>query len=101
MPSRFYWDCDLPQTAAFKVTGKPFPASGYADVPQAREQTRACIEQLNETELRSLSTGSLDRLPVLIKVLGLKLDQPPMLDLAGNLLPPGFARSLLTTAPAT
>jgi hypothetical protein len=53
----------------------------------AREQTRACIDQLNETELRSLSTGSLYRLLALIRGFGLRIDQPPMLDLARNLLP--------------
>jgi hypothetical protein len=53
----------------------------------AREHTRAGIDQLNETELRSLSTGSLYRLPVPIKGFGLRIDQPPMLDLARNLLP--------------
>ena len=53
----------------------------------AREQTRACIDQLNEAELRSLSTGSLYRLLVLIRGFGLRIDQPTMLDLARNLLP--------------
>jgi len=52
-----------------------------------RERTRACIDQLNETELRSLSTGTLYRLLVLIKGFGLRIDQPPMLELARNLLP--------------
>jgi hypothetical protein len=53
----------------------------------ARDQTRACIDQLNENELRSLSTGSLYRLLVLIRGFGLRIEQPPMLDLARNLLP--------------
>jgi hypothetical protein len=53
----------------------------------ARDQTRACIDQLNETELRSLSTCSLYRLLVLIKGFGLRIDQPPMLVLSRNLLP--------------
>jgi hypothetical protein len=53
----------------------------------AREQTRACVDQLNETALRSLSTGSLYRLLVLIRGFGLRIDQPPMLDLARNLRP--------------
>jgi hypothetical protein len=53
----------------------------------AREQTRACIGQLNETELRSLSTGYVYRLLLLIRRPGLGIDQPQMLDLAGNLLP--------------
>jgi hypothetical protein len=53
----------------------------------ARDQTRACIDQLNESELRSLSTGSLYRLLVLIKGFGSRIDRPPMLDLARNLLP--------------
>ena len=53
----------------------------------AREQTRACINQLNETELRSLSIGALYRLLVLIRGFGLRIDQPAMLDLARNLLP--------------
>jgi len=53
----------------------------------AREQTRACTDQSNETELRSLSTGSLHRLLVLIRGFGLRIDQPPLLDLARNLLP--------------
>jgi hypothetical protein len=28
MPSRFHWDCGSPNTAAVKVSGKPFLASG-------------------------------------------------------------------------
>ena len=54
----------------------------------AREETRTCIDQLNEAELRSLSTGSLYRLLVLIRGFGLRIDQPAMLDLTRDLLPP-------------
>jgi hypothetical protein len=53
----------------------------------APEQTRAWVDQLSETELRSLSTGSLYRLLVLISGFGLRIDQPRMPDLARNLLP--------------
>jgi hypothetical protein len=53
----------------------------------ARGQTRVCIDQLNETELRSLSTGSLYRLLAQIRGFGLRIDRPPMLDLARNILP--------------
>jgi hypothetical protein len=52
----------------------------------AREQTLACIDQLNETALRSLSTASLHRLLAPINGFGPKIDQPPMLDLARDLL---------------
>jgi hypothetical protein len=39
------------------------------------------------TELQWLSPGSLYRLMVLIRGFGLRIDRPPMLDLARNLLP--------------
>jgi hypothetical protein len=42
---------------------------------------------LNEAELRPLSTHSLYRLLALIRGFGLGIDQPPLLDLARNLLP--------------
>jgi hypothetical protein len=53
----------------------------------AREQLRHCLEQLDETGLRSLTTGSLYRFEVLLKALGLEIAQPKLHQLALDLLP--------------
>jgi hypothetical protein len=54
----------------------------------AREQLRRCLEQLDETGLRSLTTGSLYRFQVLLKALGLEIAPPKLRQLALDLLPP-------------
>jgi hypothetical protein len=53
----------------------------------AREQTRRCLAEVDETKLRSLTTGSLYRLQVLGKTYGLKIADQRLRRLARDLLP--------------
>lgn len=53
----------------------------------AREQVRRCLEKLDETRIRSLTTGSLYRLQVLCKALGSEIPDPKLRALALQLLP--------------
>ena len=54
----------------------------------ARDQVRHCLEKLDETRIRSLTTAALFRLQVLAKAFGLDIADPRMRELAGKLLPP-------------
>ena len=54
---------------------------------QAREQTRRCLEALDETRLRGLTTTSLYRLQVLSKSFDLPITDPRLRALAVRLLP--------------
>ncbi len=53
----------------------------------AREQLKRCLSDLDEAKLRSLTTGTLYRLHVMNKAVGLSIDDPKLRDLALNLLP--------------
>ena len=53
----------------------------------AREQVRRCLEKLDESRIRSLTTGSLFRLQVLSKAYGLEISDPTLRELARKLLP--------------
>jgi hypothetical protein len=53
----------------------------------AREQVRRCLEQVNATRLRSLTTGSLYRLQVLSRAYDLPIEDPNLRELAHKLLP--------------
>ena len=53
----------------------------------AREQARRCLADLNETQLRLVSTGSLYRLLLLAKKFGLEVADPRLRDQARDLLP--------------
>ncbi|MEO7414307.1 MAG: hypothetical protein ABIZ81_13220, partial [Opitutaceae bacterium] len=53
----------------------------------AREQVRRCLERLDETRLRSLTTASLFRLQVLFKAFGLQISDPKLREFAAKLLP--------------
>jgi hypothetical protein len=57
----------------------------HADL--AREQVRRCLAELDEPKLRSLTTGSLYRLMVLSKGLGVPVPDPQLRELALELLP--------------
>ena len=57
----------------------------HADL--AREQTQRCLAEVDETKLRSLTTGSLYRLQVLGKTYGLKIADQRLRRLALDLLP--------------
>ncbi len=60
----------------------------------SREQVRRCLEKVNPTRLRSLTTGSLFRLQVLAKTFGLPIADPALHELAGKLLPPALRARL-------
>ena len=53
----------------------------------AREQVRRCLNDLDEAKLRSLSTGTLYRLQVMNKAVGLSINDPKLRELALDLLP--------------
>jgi hypothetical protein len=53
----------------------------------AREQVRRCLEKLDASRLRSLTTASLYRLLVMSKTFGLELPDPKLRELAAKLLP--------------
>jgi hypothetical protein len=53
----------------------------------AREQVRRCLEKIDESRIRSLTTGALFRLQVLGKAFGLQISDPRLRELAGQLLP--------------
>lgn len=53
----------------------------------AREQIRRCLSDLDEAKLRSLTTGTLYRLHVVNKAVGLSIDDPKLRQLALDLLP--------------
>ena len=53
----------------------------------AREQVRRCLEKIDETRIRSLTTGSLYRLLVLGKAYDLPISDPKLRELALKLLP--------------
>jgi hypothetical protein len=54
----------------------------------AREQVRRCLAEIDEAKLRSLTTGSLYRLQVLVKAYGLGIADQQLHRLALDLLPP-------------
>jgi hypothetical protein len=54
----------------------------------ARKHLELCLEEANETLLRSLSTGSLHRLLIAMQRLNLEIREPKLRDLAPQLLPP-------------
>jgi len=53
----------------------------------AREQIRRCLNDLDEAKLRSLTTGTLYRLHVVNKAVGLSINDPKLRQLALDLLP--------------
>ena len=53
----------------------------------AREQTRRCLAEIDEPRLRSLTTGSLQRLQVMARGFGLKFSDTRLQALAQQLLP--------------
>lgn len=53
----------------------------------AREQVRRCLKDIDEAKLRSLTTGTLYRLQVVNKAVGLSIDDPKLRELALDLLP--------------
>jgi hypothetical protein len=53
----------------------------------SREQVQQCLEEIDATRLRTLSTGSLYRLLVLAKAYGLPIADPDLRALALSLLP--------------
>jgi len=54
----------------------------------AREQVRRCLEKLDATRLRSLTTGAQFRLLLLCKAFGLQFPDPSLQESAKKLLPP-------------
>jgi len=63
-------------------------------VDLAREQMRRCLAEIDETKLRSLTTGSLYRLQVLTKAFGLEIADRRLRELALDLLPPSLRSRL-------
>jgi len=55
---------------------------------EARAQVKRCLEEIDETQLRSLTTLSLRRLLVMCRTFGLQIDDPKLRSLASQLLPP-------------
>lgn len=55
---------------------------------QAREEVKRCLAEIDETQIRSLSTVSLHRLLVMCRTFNLPIDQPQVYLLAQQLLPP-------------
>jgi hypothetical protein len=53
----------------------------------AREQVLGCLADVDEPRLRSLTTFSLYRLQVLLEALEMQIDEPPLRELARDLLP--------------
>ena len=53
----------------------------------ARKQVQRCLEELDETNLRFLTTVSLYRLLVMIKRFDLQIERPELRDLARSLVP--------------
>jgi hypothetical protein len=53
----------------------------------AREQVVRCLEKLDPTRIRSLTTAALFRLQILSKAYGLTISDPGQLELARTLLP--------------
>ena len=53
----------------------------------SREQLRRCLTEINDAKLRSLTTGSLYGLQVLVKAFGLNITDPHLRELAVDLLP--------------
>ncbi|ACB76480.1 hypothetical protein Oter_3200 [Opitutus terrae PB90-1] len=55
---------------------------------QAQEEVKHCLAEIDEDQLRSLTTVSLHRLLVMTRTFGLKIDNPQIYLLAQQLLPP-------------
>jgi phospholipase C len=49
MPSRFHWDCGLPKTAAFKVAGKLFIASGLCGRASGQQATADLVKRIQDS----------------------------------------------------
>jgi len=49
MPSRFHWDCGLPNTAAVKVAGKPFQASGLCGRASGQQAMADLVKRIQDS----------------------------------------------------
>jgi len=68
------------KTGAYKVVGKLFLASGLCGRASGQQATADLVKRLQNS---SAWDGTL----IIIMGFGLRIDQPPMLDLVRNLLP--------------